>query len=117
MTTRHPNSARRALERLAGGPLTLGDFLGAIRTGEAWSQAELARRLSISRAHLCDIEKGRKTVTPARAAHFATQLGYGREQFVRLALQGLLAEAGLDFSVELRARRKRPQGQPRPMRS
>ncbi|MBM4379627.1 MAG: helix-turn-helix transcriptional regulator [Deltaproteobacteria bacterium] len=107
MTTRHPNSARRALERLAGGPLTLGDFLGAIRTGEGWSQAELARRLSISRAHLCDIEKGRKTVPPARAAHFAEQLGYGREQFVRLALQGLLAEAGLDFSVELRARKPR----------
>ncbi|MEN9796453.1 MAG: hypothetical protein RL653_149 [Pseudomonadota bacterium] len=112
MTTRHPQSARRALERLSGGPLTLGDFLGAIREGEGWSQASLARKLSISRAHLCDIEKGRKSVTPARAAHFASQLGYGPEQFVRLALQGLLAEAGLEFSVELRARRPRSPARP-----
>ena len=107
MTIKTLSSSRRTLERLAGGPLTLGDFLAAIREGEGWSQAELARRLSISRAHLCDIEKGRKTVTPARAAHFASELGYGSEQFVRLALQGLLTEAGLDFSVELRARRPR----------
>ena len=112
MTTRTRAPARRSLERLVGGPLKLGDFLGAIREGEGWSQAELARRLSISRAHLCDIVKGRKSVTPARAARFATALGYGPAQFVRLALQDMVTEAGLDLSVSVRS--PEPRQHPRP---
>jgi len=44
---------------------------------------------------LCDIEKGRKVVGPERAARFANVLGRSQHQFVRLALQELLDEAGL----------------------
>ena len=32
------------------------------------SEAELARRLGVSRSHLCNVEKGRKMVSPERAA-------------------------------------------------
>jgi hypothetical protein len=51
--------------------------------------------------HLCDIEKGRKSVSPERASRFARELGYSEEQFVRLALQQLVEVAGLKFQVVL----------------
>jgi transcriptional regulator with XRE-family HTH domain len=103
MTTRRKSAARRFLEERAGGPLTLGMLLTAIREGEEMSQTDFAAELGISRSHLCDIEKGRKTVSPARAAQFARTLGYGEKQFVRLALQQLVDQAGLGLSVHVEA--------------
>lgn len=103
MTTRKKSASRRALEARAGGPLRLGMAIAAIREGEETSQTEFAEKLGISRSHLCDIEKGRKTVSPARAAQFARILGYGEKQFVRLALQELVDQAGLDLNVNVEA--------------
>ncbi len=107
MTTEHhrntdtPSEASQILETLARGPLTLGLLIRAIRRGEHMSQADFARQLRISRSHLCDIEKGRKTIAPKRAARYAKILGYSETQFVRLALQGLVDDAGLDFKVHV----------------
>jgi hypothetical protein len=39
---------------------------------------------------LCDIEKDRRSVSPARASQWAKTLGYDPEQFIELALQGEL---------------------------
>ncbi len=103
MTTRHKSSAMKFLEQLIGGQLTLGRALGTIRQGDEQSLAAFARQLGISRAHLCDIEKGRKTVTPERAVRFARALGYGEKQFVRLSLQDQLVRAGLRYRVEITA--------------
>lgn len=102
MTT-EKSSARKVLEEVTGGPLTLGDLLRSIREGEGWSQVQMAERLEISRSHLCDIEKQRKTVSPERAARFASILGYGEAQFVRLALQSLVEDAGLRLRVHVTA--------------
>jgi transcriptional regulator with XRE-family HTH domain len=85
----------RFLEEVTGGPLTFGNLMEAIRLGEGLSQAEFARQLGMSRSHLCDIEKGRKSVSLTRAAQLAKTLGYSEKQFVRLALQELVDEAGL----------------------
>ena len=89
------------LQDLVGGPLTLGDLLHSIRRGEDMSQVEFARQLGLSRSHLCDIEKGRKAVSPRRSAEFARRLGYSERQFVQLALQDQIQDAGLDFEVQL----------------
>src|SRR5688572_3711978 len=89
------------LDGLSDEPLTLGSLLSAIRQCDELSQAAMAKRLGISKSHLCDIEKGRKSVSPARAARFARELGYSEEQFVRLALQQLVEVAGLKFQVVL----------------
>jgi len=99
MSTRR-SSARRFLEDVAE-DLTLASYLVAIREGEGWSQAEMARQLGVSRSHLCDLEKGRKTLSPGRAAAFARVLGYSERQFVRLALQEIVDDAGLDFEVRV----------------
>ena len=91
----------RFLEETAGRPLTLGGLLESMRLGEEMSQIAFAKKLGISPSHLCDIEKGRKVVSPERAARFATILGRSLEQFVRLSLQELVDDAGLKMKVNI----------------
>lgn len=90
-----------ALEAILGGPLTLGMALESLRRGEELSQTEFARKLGLSSQKLCDIEKGRRQVSPERAAQFARQLGHPIEVFVRLALQDQVNEGGLKLKVSV----------------
>ena len=77
MTTRRRKSeAMRFMEKITGGPLTIGEILWALRKCDEIPQTTFAKNLGISKQHLCDIEKGRKFVTPARAALFAKKLGH-----------------------------------------
>ncbi len=101
MTTKKKSEALKFLEETAGRSLTLGGLLESIRLTEELSQAAFAKKLGVSASHLCDIEKGRKVVSPERAARFAKVLGRSREQFVRLSLQELVDEAGLKLRVEV----------------
>lgn len=94
--------ASRALERMLG-PLTLARALRSTREGQGMSQVQFAAMLGISKAHLCDIEHGRKLVGPARAALFAKRLGFSVEQYVGLALQDELHKAGLALRVDVRS--------------
>ena len=91
------------LEEVAGRPLTLGGVLESIRVGEEMSQASFSKKLGISPSHLCDIEKGRKVVSPERAARFARVLRRSPEQFVRLSLQELVDDAGLKMKINVDA--------------
>lgn len=94
------------LEGPSDGPLTLGRFLWSIREDEELSMAEFAEQLGISRSHLNDIEKGRKAVSPQKAAEYAAILGYSEQQFIRLALQDLLTRNELNYVVDLEKTRK-----------
>ena len=62
------------LNDLAGGPLTFGDAVRAVRELNEISQAELARRLQMGRQSVCDVEKGRSLVSVEKAARFAREL-------------------------------------------
>jgi transcriptional regulator with XRE-family HTH domain len=107
MTTKPRKIAKdadqRFLEKLIGGPLSLGSALSAIRETEELSLALFAERLGVSRSHLSDIEHGRRAVSPERAARFAAALGHSQAQFVRLALQDQVRSAGLKFRVDVHA--------------
>jgi transcriptional regulator with XRE-family HTH domain len=103
MRTKRKSGTMKYLERVAGRPLTLGGLIESIRLGEEMSQTAFARKLGVSPSHLCDIEKGRKVVSPQRAARFARILGRSPEQFVRLSLQELVDEAGLKMMVNVAA--------------
>jgi transcriptional regulator with XRE-family HTH domain len=107
MTTKFKKSdyvdSKSVLDKLARGTLSFARMLEAIRLGEEMSQASFAKQLGISRSHLCDIEKGRKTVSPARAAKFAKILGYSDKQFIGLALQDLVQKEGLKLKVTVEA--------------
>jgi len=89
------------LEKKAGSPLTIATLLVAIRKSEEISQVDFADLLEISRSHLCDVEKSRKGLSPARAAIFAKKLGYSEALFVKLALQDLLIREGINLRIDV----------------
>ena len=100
MSTKKSN-ARKYLESLRGGPITFGEMIESLRQADEISQNALAKKMHISRAHLCDIEKGRRVVTVERAAQFAKIMGYSVNQFVATALEDQLRKAGLNAKVHL----------------
>ncbi len=91
------------LERKLG-PLTLGKTVASIREGEEMSLAAFAVKLGTTAAKVSDIEHGRRHLGPRRAAEWARALGYSEAQFVRLALQEMVDEEGLDLEVRVAAR-------------
>lgn len=97
------SDAIRYLEKVTGGSVTLGRFLEAVRLGEELTQQAFAEKLGLSRSHLNDIEKGRKAVSPDRAARFAKILGYSEARLVQLALQDLVNRGGLKLHVDVNA--------------
>ena len=102
MTTKakKKSEAMQFLEKLTG-ELTLPKLVAAIRQGEEMSQVEFAKLLGVSRQYLCDIEHGRRSISPKAAAKFAKKLGYSPQQFVRLCLQDLVNRDGLKLKIEV----------------
>ena len=72
------------------GPMSVGLFIRSFREADDSSQVDFAKKLKISRANLCDIEKGRKLISAERAAKFAKQLKVPETTLIKLALQDLL---------------------------
>jgi DNA-binding transcriptional regulator YiaG len=91
------------LERKLG-RLTLGKTVASIREAEEMSLAAFAMKLGTTAAKVSDIEHGRRHLGPRRAADWARALGYSEAQFVRLALQEIVDEEGLDLEVRVAAR-------------
>jgi DNA-binding transcriptional regulator YiaG len=102
MSTKRKSDAMKFLESLAG-QLTFGGLIEAMRQAEEMSQVEFAKKLGISKQHLCDIEKRRKFVSPERAAKFAKILGHSQQSFVALALQDIVNQGGLKLKVSVEA--------------
>ncbi len=73
-----------------------------MREADDLSQTEFAKKLKISRANLCDLEKKRKLASPERAARFAKILKVPESALVRFALQDLLRAAHLNYEVEIK---------------
>ena len=101
MSTKKKSDAVKFLEKHAGGELTIARLLESIRLSDNLTQGVFAKKLKISKSHLCDIEKGRKFLSVSRAADFADLLGYSRDQFVRLSLQDEVSRSGLKYKVKL----------------
>lgn len=93
----------RKLEFLAREKLTFGSLLKSIRLGEEMSQTKFAELLNVSKQYLCDVEKGRKFVSPKAAAQYADKLGYSKKQFIRLCLQDMINRDGFNFIISLEA--------------
>jgi transcriptional regulator with XRE-family HTH domain len=91
------------LKELEGefGKLTFGRVLEAFRLSEEVSQRDFAKTLGISPASLCDLEKGRRIPSPARAAAVAKKLRQPPSYWVQLALQDQINEAGLKMKVSV----------------
>lgn len=90
-----------AIEKITGTKLTLGKLIWSIRQSDDITQVDFAKKLNITKQHLCDIEHDRKFVSPKLAANYAEILGYSKDQFIRLSLQGIIDRDGLDVEVEI----------------
>lgn len=90
------------ISSLTGIKLTLGEMLRSIRQCEEITQVDFSKKLNISRQNLCDIEHGRRFISPKVAAEYAVKLGYSKNQFVRLCLQDLLDRDGINLEVEIK---------------
>jgi transcriptional regulator with XRE-family HTH domain len=101
MTTRKSkgSSGSKLERRLLDGPLTFGAAIEGLRIGEELSQAAFARKLGVSRQYLCDVEKGRRLVSPDQAARFARAFGHPPNVLVELALQDAVRASGLKLKV------------------
>lgn len=83
-------------------PASFGELIRSLRISDEVSQTDLAEKLGISKQHLSAIEKGRKAVSPARAAKFAEALGYPIDQFVVAAIEDELRDAGVKLHFDFR---------------
>ncbi|MBV2167559.1 MAG: helix-turn-helix domain-containing protein [Bdellovibrio sp.] len=101
MNIKKKRSSVRVLEKNLGESLSFGLRLSSLRKSEGETLESFAKKLSISRQHLNDIEKGRKSVSPERAARFARILGFSEDRFIQLAFQDQLVQAGLKFKVHV----------------
>jgi transcriptional regulator with XRE-family HTH domain len=90
------------LESLVG-PLTFAKMIESIRVTDDYTLEAFAKKLGVSRAYVCDVEKGRRNVGLERAAEWGKRLGYSPEQFVRLALQAEIDRAKLNMRVTVEA--------------
>jgi transcriptional regulator with XRE-family HTH domain len=97
------SSAAEFFKKLRGDSLSFGRALAAIRQVEDLTQVTFAKKLGISTAHLCDLEKGRRFVSAERAAHLAKRMGHPAEYWVKLAIQDQIDQAGLKLKVAVSA--------------
>lgn len=84
------------------GPMSFGGFLKAARTMKDLTQKEMADLIKISKANLCDIEKGRQYVSIEQAAKIAKVCGLSDILAVECAIQDSLRRAGLKMKVEIK---------------
>jgi len=84
------------------GKLTVGEFLHTWRTSEEMSLKDFGRLVGMSGTNLCDIEKGRKGVSPEKAEAIAKAIGVPPPLLVRLAIEESLRAAGLKYRVEVK---------------
>jgi antitoxin HigA-1 len=84
------------------GKLTVGELLHTWRVSEEMSLKAFGSLIGMSVPNLCDIEKGRKGVSPEKAAQIAKAIGLPPALLVRLSIEESLQAAGLKYKVELK---------------
>jgi transcriptional regulator with XRE-family HTH domain len=93
--------ARAFLDKKLG-YVSFGELIKSHRLGDELTQVEMAQNLGISKQELCNIEKGRKIVSPERAKGFALLLGLSPEIFVKYVMQDQLKRLGLNTEIEFK---------------
>lgn len=100
-TNKAKNFGLKDLEKRLG-KLTVGEVLHTWRTSEELSLKEFGKTIGMSVSNLCDIEKGRKGLSPEKAEQIAKSIGMPAALLVRLCIEESLRAAGLHYRVELK---------------
>jgi transcriptional regulator with XRE-family HTH domain len=85
------------------GAMTFGTFLTGARTSLDLTQAQLARKLGVSRSMVCDIEKSRVLVSPALAVRIAHLAGFPPKFAVKYCLLDQLRRAKIKMKLRVEA--------------
>lgn len=83
------------------GPLTFAKFILAARTSMDLSQAEFGKKLGLSRANICDLEKGRQLVSTDMAIRIAQKAQLSEKVAIQACLQDQIRKAGLELTVQV----------------
>lgn len=83
------------------GPFSFATFMLGIRTTLELSQVEMARKLRISKAALCEIEKGRTLVSPLAAIRYAKKAGFSETVALEACFQDQLRKAKVRKRVRI----------------
>jgi len=89
------------MDELLGGPLTFGAMVRSTRLTDNFTLATFAKKLGVSRQFVCDVEQGRRSVSAATAAKWASLLGYSEAVWIGLALQDGIDASGLKYRVHV----------------
>lgn len=83
------------------GKLTFAKALTSERLSEEYSLKEFAKILGISPQSLCDLEKGRRIPSVARAVKIAKKLKEPEILWIQLALQDQIDDQGFKYRITL----------------
>lgn len=97
MTTK---DAKKVFEKV-NGPFSFSTFMLGIRTSLDLSQVEMSKRLGISKAALCEIEKGRTLVSPQAAVRYAKKAGFSQTVALEACFQDQLRKANIKKRVRI----------------
>lgn len=85
----------------ANGPFTFATFMLGIRTTLDLTQVQMAKKLGISKASLCEIEKGRTLVSASAAVRYAKKAGFSITVALEACLQDQLRKANIKKRVRI----------------
>ena len=103
MTIRVKSKAMNDLEKIRKGPLLFKDLLFSIRTTEEITQVKLAKIVGITKAKICDFEKGRRIPSLEVASKLAKALGHSEALFITKLIEEQLKEAKLKLKIKIEA--------------
>jgi DNA-binding XRE family transcriptional regulator len=83
------------------GPLSFALFMRVARTSLELTQEQLGKKLGLSRANICDIEKGRHLVSTELAMKVARKAGLPEKLALQACLQDQVRKAGSDAKVKV----------------
>ena len=92
--------ANQVFEKVHG-PFSFATFMLGIRTTLDLSQVEMAKKLGISKAALCEIEKGRTHVSPQSAVRYAKKAGFSESVALEACFQDQLRKAKIKKRVRI----------------
>ena len=83
------------------GPRSFALFMRVARTSLDLTQEAFGEKLGISRANVCDIEKGRHLVSTSFAIKVAKKAGLSEKMALMACLQDQVRKAGSDAIVKV----------------
>ena len=92
--------ANQVFEKMSG-PFTFATFMLGIRTTLNLTQVKMAKKLGISKAALCEIEKGRTLVSVRAAVRYAKKAGFSTIVALEACLQDQLRKANIKKRVRI----------------